>query len=175
MQLYIPTGNFASRDFKFIQSYLNERGIACEHYPVPDIKGTNDELLSTLDPFLRPIMEKNGYVVADIVVVTPDTPNLQQIRDKFKAEHTHTEDEVRYFVSGKGYFWFHVAEPVFCVECESGDFISVPAGSRHWFELGEPPSVTVVRLFVDPSGWVPHYTEANVAQYYRSHPTPAHV
>ncbi|MCS7085525.1 MAG: cupin, partial [Bacteroidia bacterium] len=86
-----------------------------------------------------------------------------------------TEDEVRYFVRGCEYFWFNVGESVMCVKCEAGDFISVPAGSRHWFEMDEPPMFTVVRLFTDPSGWVPHYTEENVARFYRSFPVPAHV
>ncbi len=173
MELHIPSRRTVLREFHDIKQFLHLRGIVCEHYPAP--VADSQDVLNLLEPFLRPIMESNGYTVADVVAVAPDTPNLQQIKDKFKAEHTHTEDEVRYFVSGCGYFWFNLEDPVFCVKCEPGDFISVPAGSRHWFEMDEPPKFTVVRLFIDPSGWTPHYTQENIARHYRSLPLPAHV
>src|ERR1051325_289093 len=54
-----------------------------------------------------------------------ETSDLDQVRVKFLAEHTHSEDEVRYFVDGSGLFWFHQADaPVYRVKCEKGDFRS---------------------------------------------------
>ncbi|MFN6015358.1 MAG: cupin domain-containing protein, partial [Flavobacteriales bacterium] len=81
-------------------------------------------------------------------------------RAKFLAEHTHSEDEIRFFVDGRGLFWFNLEnEPVFNLLCEKGDLISVPEGTKHWFDAGESdPFVKAIRIFIDMSGWVPHYT-----------------
>jgi len=50
---------------------------------------------------------------------------------------------------------------VFNVLCERGDLISVPAGTKHWFDAGQSnPFVKAIRIFTDMSGWTPHYTEA---------------
>src|SRR5690606_39582121 len=52
---------------------------------------------------------------------------------------------------------------VFNVLCQKGDLISVPAGSRHWFDAGESdPFVKAIRIFIDTSGWVPHYTGSDI-------------
>ncbi|PWC44715.1 acireductone dioxygenase, partial [Azospirillum sp. TSO22-1] len=65
----------------------------------------------------------------DVVRVTPDTPGLEALRAKFLAEHTHTEDEARFFVAGSGTFFLHLERKVYRVRCERGDLISVPAGA----------------------------------------------
>jgi 1,2-dihydroxy-3-keto-5-methylthiopentene dioxygenase len=115
-------------------------------------------------------MEKNGYRTADVIRVTPTTPNLPAIREKFLREHTHSEDEVRFFVQGKGLFWFHRESPsdeVFAVHCTAGDLLAVPANTKHWFDLGPDPLVCAIRVFTDQAGWVPHYTGSGIEQRYR--------
>jgi len=52
---------------------------------------------------------------------------------------------------------------VFAVVCEAADLISVPAGTRHWFDMGPRPSFTALRLFVSPEGWVARFTGAPIA------------
>jgi 1,2-dihydroxy-3-keto-5-methylthiopentene dioxygenase len=42
--------------------------------------------------------------------------------------------------------------------------ISVPAGTRHWFDMGPDPEFTAVRLFVNPDGWVAAFTGETIAQ-----------
>ena len=113
------------------------------------------------------LMREEGYQTCDVIAVTPQTPNLDQVREKFLPEHTHREDEVRYFVDGSGLFWFHIADsPVFRVKCEKGDFISVPANTPHWFDFGPVVNVKCIRLFNDPAGWVANYTGSAIEQKY---------
>ena len=105
-----------------------------------------------------------------MIRVDEHTPNLGGIREKFIREHTHSEDEVRVFVEGQGFFWFHKEgrdDEVFALLCEQGDLISVPANTKHWFDLGDPPKVRAIRLFTDQAGWVPHYTNSGIDQRYR--------
>jgi 1,2-dihydroxy-3-keto-5-methylthiopentene dioxygenase len=60
------------------------------------------------------------------------------------------------------------------VLCEAGDLISVPAGIRHWFDMGPSPRFTAIRLFTSPEGWVARYTGDPIAEAYpRLEPQPA--
>ena len=96
------------------------------------------------------------------------TENYEAIRAKFLAEHTHSEDEIRFFVDGKCLGWFNLeGNPVFNLLCEKGDLISVPARSKHWFDAGESnPFVKVIRVFIDMSGWIPEYTRSKSEHNY---------
>jgi 1,2-dihydroxy-3-keto-5-methylthiopentene dioxygenase len=47
--------------------------------------------------------------------------------------------------------------------CEKDDLISVPANTRHWFDMGPNPVFTAIRLFNNPQGWVANFTGDNIA------------
>lgn len=158
-------------DESAIRDYLRERSIFYDHWkPVASLAKDADEqsVLSAFESQLTELMAKKDYKSADVVSIFSDTPNMSAIRSKFLAEHTHTEDEVRYFVEGQGLFWFNLEGkyPVFSVLCQKGDIISVPAGVRHWFDLGPEPYVRAIRIFSDESGWVAHYTGSKIAERY---------
>jgi len=53
---------------------------------------------------------------------------------------------------------------VYEVSCERGDLISVPAGTRHWFDMGPAPSFVAIRLFINPEGWVASFTGSDIAE-----------
>jgi 1,2-dihydroxy-3-keto-5-methylthiopentene dioxygenase len=99
----------------------------------------------------------------------PDHPEREAMRGKFLSEHTHAEDEVRFFVEGSGLFCLHLAERVVLVTCERGDLLSVPAGTRHWFDMGPRPSFSAIRLFINPSGWVAKFTGSDIAERFPKH------
>ena len=171
--LRMPDKNILLADEQAIRLFLNERGIMYQRWSTNaglSSDATDTQVLAACDPWLKPFMEKNGYQTADVVRVTPHTSNLPAIRDKFLREHTHSEDEIRYFVEGHGEFWFHkedVSDEVFSLFCEQGDLISVPANTKHWFDLGAHPKVCAIRIFTDQAGWVPRYIESGIEQRYR--------
>jgi len=187
--LTVPDEKKTLEDFAAIKDFLNARGILIERWEAGvdfSKEAGPDEVLAAYDHELKPYMQKNGYTVADVIAVHPQTPNIGELQAKFLREHTHTEDEVRFFVDGQGDFWFHLeanhaasdsdakageagASPkeIFCVTCEAGDLMSVPKGYKHWFDMGEKPFVKVIRIFIDPSGWVPYYTDSGVEKQYR--------
>lgn len=171
--LRIPDKNVTLRDPSAIQQFLNARGIVYEQCPADtnlSPEATNEHVLAAYASLLKPLMDKGGYQTADVVSVDGNTPGLAGIREKFLREHTHSEDEVRVFVEGQGLFWFHKEEPdieVFALLCEQRDLISVPANTKHWFDLGDPPKVRAIRIFTDQTGWVPHYTNSGIDQRYR--------
>lgn len=165
--LLIPDKDQRIEGFSLVREYLAERGILHDRWQA-DQPLTRDAdqatILAAYESVLKPYMAENGYTVADVITVTPETENLPALRAKFLSEHTHTEDEVRFFVDGMGLFWFNLGndEPVIGVVCTAGDLLSVPAGVAHWFDLGETPFVKAIRMFIDISGWVPHYTESGI-------------
>lgn len=170
--LTIPDKKTTLDDAAEIKAYLNARGILYEQWEAAcafSDEATQEEILDAYAHVLKPYMARNGYQSADVISVHPQTPNIDEIRAKFLREHTHSEDEVRFFVDGRGYFWFNLEnnEPVFCVTCTAGDLLSVPAGFKHWFEMDDVPFVKTIRVFTDASGWTPHYTDSGIDTCYR--------
>jgi 1,2-dihydroxy-3-keto-5-methylthiopentene dioxygenase len=102
------------------------------------------------------------------VSLQPDHPEKQVFRQKFLAEHIHRDFEVRFFIDGRGLFYLHTNGNVYCVLCEKGDLISVPANTRHWFDMGENPSFKCIRLFTVAEGWVAEFTGSEIAKSFPS-------
>jgi 1,2-dihydroxy-3-keto-5-methylthiopentene dioxygenase len=154
-----------------IKKFMNERGIIFEQWETSQqLKDSDSQetILKAYEHELGPYMKKNGYVNADVINVHKDTPNIEAIRAKFLSEHTHAEDEVRFFVDGEGEFFFHLKDrgEVFSLLCQKGDFISVPKGYTHWFDLAPKYHVKAIRVFMTPEGWVANYTHSGVEKRY---------
>jgi 1,2-dihydroxy-3-keto-5-methylthiopentene dioxygenase len=123
-----------------------------------------DAILAAYAADVERLKSEGGYRSVDVVRMLPDHPERDAMRGKFLDEHTHAEDEVRFFVEGSGLFCLHLGERVALVTCERGDLIGVPAGTRHWFDMGPRPHFTAIRLFVNPSGWVAAFTGDDIAK-----------
>jgi 1,2-dihydroxy-3-keto-5-methylthiopentene dioxygenase len=172
--LHIPDQNLVEKDPAKIRSFFNARQIVFEQWPAPaQLSGsaTQEEVLESYAEVLQPYMAAHGYQTADVINVTPDNPNIEELSRKFLSEHTHSEDEVRFFVDGEGLFWFNLengVDPPFCLICQKGDLISVPAGTKHWFDFGPKKFVKCIRVFIEVSGWTPHYTQSGLDTSYNA-------
>ncbi len=162
----IPDEDRTLRDPDAIRGYLKERGIEYERWsPVlaAGATGSPEAILAANAAKIEELKARGGYVTADVIDVTPDTPGLDAMLAKFNTEHWHDEDEVRLIVEGRGLFHIHPPDgPVFAIEVQAGDLIRVPKGTYHWFDLCGDRRIRAVRLFQDPSGWTPHYTDSGV-------------
>ncbi len=178
--LSIPESNKTVTDISEIREFFTSRGILFDQWYC-DVQfedtATQEDILKAYSKDLDPFMRNGGYLTADVISINSLTENYEAIRNKFLSEHIHTEDEIRFFVDGKGLFWFNLEnEPVFNLLCERGDLISVPAGTKHWFDAGElNPFVKAIRIFIDMSGWVPHYTESGMEQKFNDFKFPTRV
>ena len=123
-----------------------------------DPDAPSEAILEAYRPHLDRLMGEGGAGSADVLRLRPGNEAYPAMRRKFLDEHIHTEDEVRFFVQGHGHFILHANGRVYDAQCTEGDLISVPSGIKHWFDAGEQPSATVLRIFTDTSGWTPHYT-----------------
>lgn len=150
-------------DAEVIAGALGEIGVAFERWPLKPLDTDSDILAVYADEVAR-LTAQGGYRSIDVARIAPDHPERQAMRGKFLAEHTHGEDEVRFFVEGEGLFTLHHDRRVFNMLCRAGDLISVPAGMRHWFDMGAAPRFTAIRLFVNPDGWVAAFTGSDIAE-----------
>ena len=163
----IPDEQRTLTDADEVTRYLATLGIDYERWPdaerVPP-EAAAEEVLAAYAPEIEQLKARGGYVTADVIDVTAQTPNLEVMLDKFRTEHWHDEDEVRFIIEGRGLFHIHPKDggPVFAIEVEAGDLIRVPRGTHHWFDLCSDRRIRAIRLFQDMSGWTPHYTNSGV-------------
>ena len=156
-----------SHDHAAIAEQLGKVGVRFEQWQAsaPVVPGAaQDEVIAAYRRDIDKLMGENGYQAVDVISLTPDNPQKDAFRQKFLNEHTHSEDEVRFFVAGSGLFTLHIGDKVFEVKCESGDLIGVPDGTRHWFDMGPEPYFIAVRLFTNVEGWVANFTGSDIAQ-----------
>ncbi len=170
-RVIIEDENRTISDVAEIRDYLAPHGIWYEHWPVENrlkCDATNEDILAEFSSEIQALKQRGGFVTADVINVNKDTPNLETMLAKFDKEHTHSEDEVRFTVAGRGLFHIHPDNgPVFAVEVESGDLINVPRGTKHWFNLCDDRAIRCIRLFEDMAGWTPEYIEGGVHGEYQ--------
>jgi 1,2-dihydroxy-3-keto-5-methylthiopentene dioxygenase len=155
-----------TEDPERIAAALREIGVRFERWAVAPLPAgaPAEQVLEAYRPRLDAFMAGSGAGTADVIKLTPDHPQRDALRAKFLSEHTHSEDEVRFFHEGAGNFVMHVGGKVYDARCTQGDLISVPANTKHWFDAGTEPRFTALRVFTDTSGWTPHYTGTDMAE-----------
>ncbi len=164
-----PSPLLSSTDGERIASELGRRGIRFERWPTPahlDTAAAEAEILNAYAPQVARIQDEGTYPTVDAIRMTPDHPDREALRRKFLAEHSHSEDEVRFFVEGRGLFCLHLGDEVLQVLCERGDLIGVPAGTKHWFDMGAEPSFCALRFFHNSEGWLAQFTGDPIAGSY---------
>jgi 1,2-dihydroxy-3-keto-5-methylthiopentene dioxygenase len=167
----IPDENRTLREQSEITAYLSGIGIDYQRWDLPEAVAdgaTEQEILTVYREQIHKLKQRGGYVIADVIDVTPQTPNLEAMLEKFSREHWHEEDEVRFIVRGRGLFHIHPRQGrLTAIEVEAGDLIRVPRGTWHWFDLCGDRTIRAIRLFQDQSGWAPHYTDSGVDRNYQ--------
>ncbi|MBI3269082.1 MAG: cupin domain-containing protein [Planctomycetes bacterium] len=168
--LTVPDQGRRLDDPREIAAYLKPYGITYERWTADgrvDPDASPEAVLAAYAPEVERLQRAGGYRTADVMQVRPDTPGLEAMLAKFNKEHTHSEDEVRFVVKGRGVFHIRPETgPVFALEMDAGDLINVPAGTRHWFDLCGDRTIRAIRLFQDAVGWTPYYVKDGVHDRY---------
>lgn len=148
-------------DFSTIRRQLSAVGMRFERWQSRIRNHYRDRQRSHLAAYqaeIDKLVTAESYQTWDAVSMHPDHPQKEAFRNKFLAKHTHSEDEKRFFVRGHGLFTVHVDDRVFALLCEKDDMISVPANTRHWFDMCPNSVFTAIRLFNNPEGWAANFT-----------------
>lgn len=122
-----------------------------------------EQVLQALDGYFEELKQRAGYHTRDLIVLHPETPNLDAMLSKFYQSHTHADDEVRYIVAGEGIFGFvRPGGDQVELTVQSEEYINVPAMTEHWFYLTASHRIKAVRYFNGTEGWVPEYTGTEI-------------
>lgn len=152
-------------DAAAIGEELKKIGVQFRRWQAREIlpSSSNDDILQSYQAEIQALVNEGGYQSFDVIHLTPDNPSKTSLRQKFLDEHTHADDEVRFFVRGSGQFYLHVEHKVYILLCQQNDLINVPAHTKHWFDMGANPQFTCIRLFNDPKGWEAQLTGDKLA------------
>ncbi|MGN7357120.1 1,2-dihydroxy-3-keto-5-methylthiopentene dioxygenase [Paenibacillus sp. SAF-054] len=155
-----------------VRDFLNNQHVLYEKWDASKLPSElqnnfqlNDEqktqILSVYDEEIRDLAARRGYQIWDVITLSDSTPNLDELLNKFEEVHTHTEDEIRAIVGGRGIFVIKGSGDLgyFDVELEAGDVISVPENTNHFFTLMDNRKIIAVRLFIEKNGWVAYPVE----------------
>ncbi|WP_419960430.1 1,2-dihydroxy-3-keto-5-methylthiopentene dioxygenase [Psychrobacillus sp. BM2] len=159
-----------------VAAFLESQEVIYEHWDINKLpenlrekfdlsEEEKQEILQAFQVEIDDISTRHGYQAADIISLSDSNPNLDELLKNFERKHLHTDDEVRYIVSGHGVFIIQGKDKrYFEVHLSPGDLISVPENITHYFTLSEDRKVVAVRIFVTTEGWVPVYQEEAVEQ-----------
>jgi 1,2-dihydroxy-3-keto-5-methylthiopentene dioxygenase len=169
LTIYDENGNRSGEtltDRATIASRLNDIGVQWERWEASQTlpaKASQEEVLAAYTEAIDRLTRQYGFQSLDVVTLRPDNPRKEEFRQKFLAEHTHKDFEVRFFVDGSGLFYLHVGGKIYMVLCKKGDLISVPARTTHWFDMGKEPNFQCIRFFTMPDGWIGDFTGSDIA------------
>ncbi|KAI9451488.1 1,2-dihydroxy-3-keto-5-methylthiopentene dioxygenase [Russula earlei] len=106
------------------------------------------------------IAEQHGYKNRDTIDVTKE--GLGDLYDSklsaFFEEHMHEDDEIRFILSGSGFFDIreHPSNEWIRIHVLPGDLLVVPAGIYHRFTLDTLNQIKALRLFKEEPNWTPY-------------------
>jgi 1,2-dihydroxy-3-keto-5-methylthiopentene dioxygenase len=160
------TPNKVLTHFDDIASTLAEHGVRFDRLQAAtriEPGASQAEVIAAYQEQIDKLMTERGYVTVDVISLDRNHPQKAELRAKFLDEYRRDEDEVRFFVAGRGLFTLHIDDYVYAVLCEKNDLLSVPTGTPHWFDMGEHPHLVAIRLFNNPQGWVATFTGDDIA------------
>lgn len=160
-----------TRDDEAVTRELARHGVALTRWPRygENVPALDDEtLLALYRDEVDEVRARESMKLVDLVRLHPEPTEeyrerAAKARATFLQEHRHGEDEVRFFAHGCGLFTLHLGDRVYAVLCEAGDLLSVPAGTLHWFDMGERPDFAAIRFFQEEDGWVGDFTGTTIA------------
>ena len=156
------TPNKVLTHFDDIAATLAELGVRFERWqPAPIEKGASDAQMIAA---YQAQIDALGYAGVEVLSVSSDHPQKDELRAQFLDERRYSEDQVRFFIAGQGLLTLHIDDYVYAVRCEKNDLLVIPAGMAHWFDMGENPHFVALRLFDTAQGGVPELTGDDIAR-----------
>lgn len=163
---------YITKDYNDISKALEKLGVRFERWETPYLlsyDADQEEVIKAYKDYIDKINKEFNFKSLDVVSISQNHPKKEKLRVLFTKEHTHSDFEVRFFVDGAGTFYLHINDKVYVVLCEKGDFISVPANIKHWYDMGSKPFFKAIRFFSIEDGWVANFTEDNIPSVIPDH------
>ena len=169
------TVELSTEDPAEIGDVLKQFGVRYHHWPLRDLPElpSSEQVLEAYREEVDRVIDAEGYIKVDAISMKPEDSDewrekARAARERFLSEHTHDDDEDRFFARGAGVFYLHVDGKVYAVLCEAGDLLSVPAHTTHWFDMGTSPDFVSIRFFHDDDGWIGEFLNTDTAEKFPS-------
>jgi 1,2-dihydroxy-3-keto-5-methylthiopentene dioxygenase len=154
-----------------IAATLARAGALYQHRAAPagELEGLSESALGEGLARLRdalPVTHGHRFDHERLDARAADAAALERIaadRRHYGREHTHAHDEMWYFMEGHAAFYLRLGGHVHALVCGRGDFLSVPSGTRHWFDAGARPYYDGLHFVMTTGGFTGQFTGDQIA------------
>ena len=132
-----------------IASTLAEVGVRFAHWPMPAVlpaDASSEAVLGAYQAQIKQLHGDTGLTAVDVLNFASNRTQSDELRARYLQEHSYSVDQVLLCVAGRGLLAVHIGEQVFELLCGKGDLVVLPAGTRHWLDIGEQPDLLAIRL-----------------------------
>lgn len=132
-----------------IASTLAEVGIGYRQVQAPTALRpgcAEQEFDAACADWLRALMSEHGYRQHELFSLDRNHPQKHELRARYLDEQAQASASAWLFVGGFAQLSLHLNEYVYVLRAEKGDLLELPAGTLHWFDLGEEPHLLAARL-----------------------------
>lgn len=106
----------------------------------------DSEFDATYGLWLQALMGEQGYVRQELFNLQRNHPQKLELRARHLDEQVQAKASAWLFIGGFAQLNVHLDGYVYVLQGERGDQLTLPGGTRHWFDLGEEPHVLALRL-----------------------------
>lgn len=132
---------------------LADINVRYAHVELPAVRfdslADQDEVIEAFRQPLDALMQNDGFNGLDVATVQFGQSNQAQLHRQFMTAHAHAGIEGHILVEGSGAFFMQAGTEVYALHSGPGDFIRMPGGLRHWFDMGRQPHFRSIRLYAD--------------------------
>lgn len=125
-----------------------------------------EDIVAAYADDIADLKQGQGYDCVEVISMDEAHPEKAELRAKWLDEQVSSADESLCFVSGRALLSFHIDQHVYAVLCAKGALLTLPAGIRHWFDMGERPRFTALRLFNQSKASEVQFTGEKLAEQY---------
>lgn len=136
-----------------VHDRLADINVRYAHVELPAVRldalAEQDEVIELFRQPLDGLMQKDGFNGLEVATVQFGQSNQAELHRCYMTAHAHAGVEGHLFVEGKGVFFMQAGTDVYALHCAPGDFVRLPGGLRHWFDMGQQPGFRSIRLYSD--------------------------
>lgn len=110
-------------------------------------------------------LQAQGFAAVELLDTQTAEPPAA-LGERFAAEFYLACEHVSLILGGCCLVNLHLAEHVYALLCERGDCLTLPAGTRHWIDFGEPANACLIRLNKPAQDGALQYTGDAIAQQF---------
>lgn len=136
-----------------VSDRLADINVRYAHVELPAVKldslAHQDEVIEAFRQPLDALMQNDGFIGLDVSSVQFGQSDQAELHRQLMTAHAHAGVQGYLMVEGRGAFFMRAGAEVYSLYGETGDFVRMPGGLRHWFDMGRRPGFRRIRFYAD--------------------------